>query len=160
MIIFFSIITINIDLFFIAKIALCYETKLRLEGPKKVYWDRPPYRRAWMTAPPPLSESLNPPLLYTCCCTCAPLVLDSDRHCPLDWAFLLVHKEKELSPSIAINFFKKIDVYFRKSLWLLNLISGTRIYIFILCKFVFMFLDFKFLKFYLSQFVFYMYSYF
>ena len=97
-----------------------------------------------MTAPPPLSESLNPPLLYTCCCTCAPLVLDSDRHCPLDWAILLVHKEKELSPSIAINFFKKIDVYFRKSLWLLNLISGTRIYIFILCKFVFMFLDFKF----------------
>ena len=144
---FFSIITINIDLFFFgAKIALCYETKLRLEGPKKIYWDRPPppYRRAWMTAPPPLSESLNPPLLYTCCCTCAPLVLDSDRHCPLDWAILLVHKEKELSPSIAINFLKKIDVYFRKSLWLLNLISGTRIYIFILCKFVFMFLDFKF----------------
>ena len=42
MIFFFAIITINIDFFFIAKIALCYETKLRLEGPKKVFETAPP----------------------------------------------------------------------------------------------------------------------
>ena len=105
---FFSIITINIDLFF-----FCCENSTLLRDQtearraKKSILRPPPYRRAWMTAPPPLSESLNPLLLYTFCCTCAPLVLDSDRHCPLDWAILLVHKEKELSPSIAINFFKK-----------------------------------------------------
>ena len=34
------------------------------KGPKYFFWDRapPPYLRVWMTAPPPLSEGLDPAL--------------------------------------------------------------------------------------------------
>ena len=43
-------------------------SKLRSEGRKKLFLDRPPppYLRVWMTAPPPsLSEGLDPPLCST-----------------------------------------------------------------------------------------------
>ena len=108
MIIFFSIITINIVLFFYCENSALLRDQTEARRAEKNILRPPPLSQGLDDRPPPpLSESLNPPLLYTCCCTCAPLVLDSDRHCPLDWAILLVHKEKELSPSIAINFFKK-----------------------------------------------------
>ena len=43
-----------------------FSTKMRPEGPKKIFWETappPPHLRVWMTPPPlPLSEGLDPPL--------------------------------------------------------------------------------------------------
>ena len=130
-------------------------------GPKgrKKNWDRPPPPRSQGLDEPPPRPYLKVGIRHfsiLSCCTCAPLVLDSDRHCPLDWVILLVHKENKwrkcIKGNISINsyFFKEIDFYFRKSLWLLTFISDTHIYIFIPCKFIFVvfrFWIFKFLSF-------------
>ena len=44
---------------------LYFYTKLRPEGMKIFFGDRPPsHLRVWMTAPPPLSEDLDPALKY------------------------------------------------------------------------------------------------
>ena len=42
-------------------------TKLRPERPKKIFLETglPPYLRVWMTAPAPLSEGLDPPLILS-----------------------------------------------------------------------------------------------
>ena len=92
---FFGIITINIDFFFYCENSTLLRDQTEARSAEKIFWDRPPYPRSWMTPPPPYLK------VWICHCsilsyfTCAPLVLDSDRQCPLDWAILLVHKENK-----------------------------------------------------------------
>ena len=110
---FFAIITINIDFFFYCENSTLLRDQTEARRAEKNFWDRPPYPRAWMTPPPYLK-------VWICHCsilsyfTCAPLVLDSDRHCPLDWAILLVHKEKKWRKCIKGNIF--INSYFLKNI--------------------------------------------
>ena len=59
---------------------LYFEAKLRPEGPKRNLGrppPPPPYLRVWMTAPTPLSEGLDPPMLV------ATLELTRFLHCTL-----------------------------------------------------------------------------
>ena len=112
---FFAIITINIDFFFYCENSTLLRDQTEARRAEKIFWDRPPIPGPGWPPPPPYLK------VWICHCsilsyfTCAPLVLDSDRQCPLDWAILLVHKENKWPKCIKGNIF--INSYFVKNIY-------------------------------------------